>query len=207
MKKLMALFVVLVVSGICAQVCCAPVQLADYILVYKVTISGKVVDTYNDEIISAKIQGYWVVSCDKVTNGVEIIDSRIVLYGKLDGAKVYDTVTPVSWDMLLVGETGYPDVDIAVISMELPTCNLIMHGKLKTADIGLASKEGIAPSFAGGALFDGSFFGLTYIMGSGTITAKLDSKLTKQNVSAGSALSVLNTIISNQLVAKNYNEL
>jgi hypothetical protein len=205
MKKLVAMFVLMAVLAMSVPAYSAPSY--DYILVYKVTIGGKVVNTWEDEIISAKIQGYWIVSLDKVTDGIEITDSRLVLYGNLDGYKVYDTVTANSWDMLLVGETGYPDVDIAIVSMELPTCNLIIHGKLKAANIGLTEKEWIPASFSGGALFDGSFFGLANIMGSGTVSAKLDSTLTKTNVLGGSALSVLNNIIANKLIAKGYQEL
>jgi hypothetical protein len=91
--------------------------------------------------------------------------------------------------------------------MVLPTCDLIMHGKLRATNIGLVEKEWIPTSLTGGTLFDGSFFGLAYIMGSGTISARLDSRLTKANVSVGNASSVMDTIILSQLVAKGYSEL
>ena len=204
MKKLGAIVVMLAVMGVSVPVY-SITPAADYILVYKVTISGKVVDTFNDEIVSAKIQGYWVVSVDETPGNAEIVDSGLVIFGKLDGRKVYDTVTAVSLDLLLVGETG--EADIGSVSMELPTCDVIMFGPLKSMDIGLLEKKGIPASFTGGALFNGTFFGLTNIMGSGTVSAKLDPKLTKANVKGPNATSVLNTIILNELIAKGYSEL
>jgi hypothetical protein len=198
MKKLMALFVMFVILGTSVPAYCIP--LADLVLVYKVTISGKVVDVYEEEIISVKIPAYLVLSIDEDGSDTYIINAGLVLYGKLDGQKVYQKIDSVDADLTLL---GYPDDDIHIVTITPPNSEAIIFGKIKFIDVGAGAKRWIPTSLTGGVLFDGDFFSLGNFVGTGTVSAKLDSKWTKANVSAGSTSSVVNAI-EDYLLAKKY---
>jgi hypothetical protein len=200
MRRLMALFVMLAALGVCAPVCYAPAPVADLVLVYKLTIRGKVVDKGEEEIISVKFPAYLVLSIDENAGGADIINAGLVLYGKIDGQKKYQKIDSVTADLTLL---GYPDDDIHVVHIMPPNSEAIIFGKIKLTNVGFTSKRWIPTSLTGGVIFDGDFFGLGDFVGSGTVSAKLDSKLTKANVSVGSTSPVVTAIV-NALEDKGY---
>ncbi|MBN2018951.1 MAG: hypothetical protein JW749_01860 [Sedimentisphaerales bacterium] len=189
MKKLSALFVLMVVLGTSVPAYCA--QGTNFILVYKVTISGKVVDKGWEELSSAKVSAYLVLGIYQPNPSTYpfIVDSRLVVYGKYEGDKIYDTASSLGADMELLGD---PEDDICIVTMEPPGSAAVIFGMVKFTDIGLSEKKWIPTKLSGGMVINGDFFGLAEIAGSAKVSAKFDSKLTKKNVSG----SVNSTVVS-----------
>jgi hypothetical protein len=200
MKKLVMFLVMLAVLGSSVPAYCAPGL--SFILVYKVTISGKVVDKVWEEFSSAKVSGYLVLGIYQPNPSTypSIVDSGLVVYGKYEGDKIYETTSSLNADMEL---PGFPNDDICVFDMEPPDSWAVIFGKLKLTDIGLSEKVWIPTKLSGGMLFNGDFFGISEIAGSAKVSAKFDKKLTQANVSTGSIANVVGKIVD-ELEAKGY---
>jgi hypothetical protein len=178
MKRLLALFIMLAVLGMCAPS-------YGYILIYKAQIYGKALDLDNTSIEYGKVKAYVVVaigdgepvpkSAEIVTDGCDgILAAEVIFYDRYSGPKFYYVDSP---DMQLIT----PAEDCAAITINEYDndyqCNLV--GKLKPANIGLEGKRYVAKALAGSMLMDGTFFDMADIIGAATVTATLETKLTK----------------------------
>ena len=178
MKKLVTMVAVLGVLAFC---------LPSYgeILVYKVAITGKAVYYEEDEggygIGSGTIRGYWVADVNFADAEYPNVDANdaLIVYGKDDeGEKVWEDVGSVGeYNQWAIGSSWAVGVDIVDEYVQIEGCAI---GKAKKIDIGAADKQIVATSLTGhGILWGDPLYG-TELFGSGTISAKLDSRRTKE---------------------------
>jgi len=177
MKRLLALFIMLAVLGMCAPS-------YGYILIYKAQIYGKALDLDNTSIEYGKVKAYVVVAIAdgepvpklaEIADGCDgILHAEVIFYDRYKGPKFYAVDDPY---MQLIT----PAEDCAAITINEYDnnyqCNMV--GKLKPTNIGLEGKKYVAKELAGSMLMNGTFFDLTDIIGAATVTATLDTKLTK----------------------------
>jgi len=205
MKKLLALFVLLAVLGLC-------MPSYGYVLIYKLQIYGKAVDLTDDAVSSVeygKVKAYMVLEIQptqdeetpeqmikQLTDGqsAEIVDSELIIYDRYKGPKFYVTEFP-EIELIL---TPQPDEELAAITIrpyESGQYQANLVGKLKMTDVGLDKKVDVPQSLAGSMLMNGFFFDEEDIIGATTVTGTLEKKLTKIANQEGSEIDPVEEII------------
>jgi hypothetical protein len=185
MKKLIILLAVLI---LCVGAYGAP------ILIYK--ISGRASGELGGEAGSVSWKGYLVIdTADADAN------SSIILYGKVDGAKEYEEIDDVADDY-------NADAVTASIVLDNPVPGAAA-GKTKSTDLGGGyDANDVAKSMKGGIVFDDATEPLTGLtgIGGGTLSLKLDSKLTKAANESGLDEDETQDAITTALEAKGYED-
>jgi hypothetical protein len=192
MKTLAKLVMLLVVLALCLP------AYGD-ILVYKVSIKVKGIDVDEDERGTLKARGYLVVEADFGFG--DIYDSSLILYGKDDeGDKVQETFVDAI-DYFIWLETSHGAIlDIGGVG------EAVLTGKAKPTNVGTDEKVDIAKKMTGNVLVDGVLPLVGFdALGSGTISARLHSKWTKDaNEDGGIAFGVVVGIVELYLDDKGY---
>ncbi|MGB7582285.1 MAG: hypothetical protein WBL85_07570, partial [Sedimentisphaerales bacterium] len=85
MRKLLTMFVLLGVLGVCAPS-------YGFIVVYKVAISYKTLATDYDTIAKGAIKGVLVMNIDDSSEPAVIDEAQFVLYGNVEGGKHYESL-------------------------------------------------------------------------------------------------------------------
>jgi hypothetical protein len=181
MKRLLALLVVLAVLGICAPS-------YGYILIYKAQIYGKALNFDDGSMDYGKVKAFLVLAIgtveldtftalNMVPSGDEILASDLIFYDRYKGPKYYAEVRPY----IELAQTPQPDATVEALTINMGEGNVqaIVVGKLKPTNIGLGKKVNVPQDLAGSMLWNGSFLDLADIIGAATVTATLETKLTK----------------------------
>jgi hypothetical protein len=184
MKRLLALFIMLAVLGMCAPS-------YGYILIYKVQMYGKAANLDDDSISYGKVKAYLVLSIAdeeeppepyletlQISDGCDgIVDANVIFYDRYKGPKFQFIDDSASVEFQMSPESDGKCAIVGIDSDYGYQCNLV--GNLKATNIGLGKKVNVPKDLVGGMLMDGPFFDLSHIFGSATVTATLDTKLTK----------------------------
>jgi len=187
MRKLLAIFVLLAVLGVC-------VPSYGFIVVYKVTISYKTLATDYDTIVKGAVKGFLVVNIDDSGEPAVIDEAGFVLYGNIEGGKYYESLDITDYIELTEGENNAA-ITIGTTGGIDYSANLF--GKLKATNIGLSGTKSIPPALSGGILMNGTFFYTADLIGFSTVSATLDSKTTKTANGTGATVSdVVDNIIN-----------
>jgi len=148
MRKLLALFVMLVVLGVCAQS-------YGFLVVYNVSCPVKGVD--DTTAVTIPLKGYLVLNLDDVDG--DLVDANLILYGKdSDKNKVYVVLNDSdSNDFLDISIQRQGEQVIVGIDAGGPfDFESLMLGKVKATNVGLADKQDIPGSLKGViAVWDG----------------------------------------------------
>lgn len=174
MKKLILLLVLVAL--------CVPAY--GDILIYKVSIKVQgIAENGSAEMGKASLKGYLVLDVvDFSTSPIMIVDDTLLVYGKDNiGDKIYNSTNTGLWiDGFVI------DSKSAVFAyMNAWGADLSATGKSKMTDIGTLQDEVIAKSLKGalttnpGGMSD-PLDPVTSLYGSGKVSAKLDSKYTKE---------------------------
>jgi len=160
------------------------------ILVYKVSIAGKVIgNTGEDAIFSNQnLKGYMVIDIDTTDPDNEADESALIVYGKVDGEKVQinlgDLLDYYYMDAMAKADTYavfaglYSSIDGGG---DLVDVSAVLIGKATLTNIGFEDQRIVAKSLAGNFLLWSDPFGDLdlSIEGSGKIKADLQSNWTK----------------------------
>ena len=175
MKKLLALFVMLAVLGLCTPS-------FGYVLVYKLMISGKALDLDEQGLGAGKMKGFLVLEIIGVDGGTDVGDAGVVLYDRVPGPKAYQAIEVSS----LISVVMTDDDDFVAFSIvdDATGYRANLTGKTKITAVGLDEKVRIPNTLTGGILMGeasdpGSFFDMSDLVGSANVTATLHKKLTK----------------------------
>jgi hypothetical protein len=177
MKKLVTMAVLLIVLGLCLPAYSADAN--DNVLVYKVSISGKVIDDVNG-IQSGSIKGYLVVDVNTAITDVNttIDDCNLIAYGKNDdGVKVQYTWAGVNYDADVTSSIG---VDFWQPGYWFE--GILIGKNVKETDIGVDADVEVAKNLSGHILlWCDPLTGTSYeLLGSGKISMKLDNRFTRE---------------------------
>ncbi|MGD0573605.1 MAG: hypothetical protein ABSB11_11400 [Sedimentisphaerales bacterium] len=187
MRKLLAMFVLLGVLGVCAPS-------YGYILVYKVNISYKTLATDYDTIAKGAIKGVLVMNVNDSNESAVIDAADFVLYGNVEGEKHYESLDITDY-IELTGSGNNAAITIGATGGIDYSANLF--GKLKATNIGLSGTKSIPSALSGGILMNGTFFYTADLIGFSTVSATLDSKTTQTANRTGANVSdVVDNIIS-----------
>jgi hypothetical protein len=184
MKKLVALFIIMALLGICSPS-------YGYILVYKVTGSLKAVEWNSNALSSVSVKGYLALDIND-TNDADV-DANMVLYGKnaagalkyyLDGlSDTNNADNGIAWN----NSGMYVGLDAWNLSNphrpEQFQYEFVVTGKVKSADVGLGTGtlRPVVSSLKGsmiswwGQIFDAG----RELYGTGAASMALDTKQTK----------------------------
>ncbi len=181
MKRFVSLFALLAVLAMCAPS-------YGYILIYKAQIYGKAQmfdeDTYG-AITYGKVKAYIVLAVGEgKPTGISIespipdfcdgiLDGEVIFYDRYKGPKFYAEDDP-GMDLI----SGENSVGIAINRYGGPYA-LFVVGTLKPTKIGFEEKVFVAKDLAGSMLIDGGFMDLFGVFGAATVTATLETNLTK----------------------------
>jgi len=195
MRKLLAMFVLLAVLGVCAPS-------YGYILVYKVTISYKTLVTDDDVIATGAIKGFLVMNVNDSGEPAVIDAAGFVLYGKVEGEKHYESLDITDYIVL----TGSDHIGAITIGAGGGTDYRVnVFGKLKETNVGITDNtKPIPPTLSGGILMNGTFFYIADLIGFSTVSATLDSATTKTANGEGADVSEVVDNIVSALEAKGY---
>jgi len=210
MKKFMSVLLVMAMLVMCAPS-------FGYILVYKCIISGIGIDDTGG-MGSGKLKAYLVLDIDdSVPANIFIDDSSLLLYDRVPGPKSFTVLEDgVDYDIYLELSPTSANANVAAISIADSAAfgytNIV--GKLKAVDIGLVGKKVVATSIKGHSLFGaafagyGSFFDMTDVIGSSSITGTLSKTMTKEANRAAVAVTATDVTdeIANNLIAKHFEE-
>jgi hypothetical protein len=186
MRRIMVLLPVLALSMISSAAYGA--ALHNYVLIYKASISGKVLDFDASSLGARHLSAYLVLDID---DGLEPADYAVIDYAAIVIYDVHDKsylVIDTTGGAIAVNmglSPGPGGEKIAAIDISDPVkANLwcIMTGKIKMKDVGLPGgkmKKIVPASLKGNLVINNTFFDQTDIMGSGVIKATLNSGLTK----------------------------
>jgi len=170
MKKLVTMAVLLIVLGICLPAY-SVTDVNDNILVYKVSISGKVFDV--NGFGSGRVKGYAVVDVNTTD-----VNSAFIAYGKYDGDKIQETwVISVERDLEEIGSWG---VGVEFWEKSDYWFEGIALGKAKETDIGVDDEALVAKSLSGNILLWVNPLTGEELLGSGKISLKLDRNTTEE---------------------------
>lgn len=187
MRKLLAIFVLLAVLGVC-------VPSYGFILVYKATISYKTLATDYDTIVKGTIKGFLVMNIDDSGEPAVIDEAQFVLYGNVEGGKHYESLDIT--DYIELTESGN-NAAITIGATGGIDYSANLFGKLKATNIGLSGTKSIPSALSGGILMNGTFFYTADLIGFSTVSATLDSKTTKTANGTGATVSdIVDNIIS-----------
>jgi hypothetical protein len=186
MKRLLALFVMLAVLGLCAPS-------YGYILIYKAQMYGKVLNFDDSAIEYGKVKAFLVLQVDIVEDGPKEVSlasdfdgvgADLIFYDRYKGPKFY---AEFSSPTLYIHLTQAPQPDPTTEAISLSICEQVqanLVGNLKPTDIGLGKKVNVPRELAGSMLMNGMYFDFSDIIGAATVTATLETKLTKMANSA-----------------------
>ncbi len=174
MKRLSALFVVLVMLGMCTSS-------YGYFLIYNLSSTIKGIDDIN--VVTIKFKGYLVMNLDNDTNS--LIDANMIIYGRdPNGHKVYVQLNSSDSNDFLDSSTverGNKRHFYRLNGKSPFDFDSFMMGTVRSTNIGLSKRILLAPSLKGYITGeDGIFLGLNQkIAGTGTISASLYTIATK----------------------------
>ena len=211
MKRLLALFVLLAVLGMCAPS-------YGYILIYKAQMYGKVLNFDDSAIEYGKVKAFLVLQVDIVEDGPKEVSlvsdycdvtADLIFYDRYKGPKFYAEIKPS------INLTQAPQPEPTTEAISLSICEQVqanLVGNLKATDIGLGKKVNVPRDLAGSMLMNGMYFDLSDIIGAATVTATLETKLTKSantlDVSSEEeAFGLTIDAIKNSLKDKGFNDL
>ena len=206
MKRLLVLFVILGVLGVCAPS-------YGYILVYKLSTTVKAVDTRTgvDAAEVIKLKGYLIVDYNETD--VDVNDADVVMYGKDQDDTLACFRLDVEEDLTLNYEIGDINANAWVGFRQggnRSGIEVLLTGKTKVKDIGLSEDKTIPGTLKGTLIvWDEIFLDPTrwYLLkGSGNVSAPLHSGLTKEaNENSYSSNTLADAIIAD-LVADGYDD-
>ena len=199
MKKLMAVIMILAVLGVCSSS-------YGYILVYKLSSTMRTVDTTADAAEIIKLKGYLIIDINETLS--EVNDADVVIYGKDDDETLscyrfdYDVDLDIDWE-----EHGTNVVIDFRQGGNRSGIEVILTGKTKAKNIGLDTAKTVASNLKGSmVVWDEIFLDVSWntLEGSGSVSAPLNSGLTKAaNEDSSSSNTIADEIIAG-LVDKGY---
>jgi len=203
MRKLLTLFVMLAVLGVCAPS-------YGYLLIYQVSSTFKGVDTDANSAENVPIKGFLVLDMDDTDQTLN--DAQLVLYGKdADKDKVYFVETfggsaGIDWTV----EGDFVTVDLGDSSDPFDY-EMILTGKITDKNVGLGAddKKGVANSLKGtivswqGMIFDDS----QALFGTGDTSMTFYAGVTKSYNKDGATLDEVVADIQSWLAKNHYNEI
>jgi hypothetical protein len=203
MRKLLTLFVMLAVLGVCAPS-------YGYLLIYNVSSTFKGVDSDANSAENVPIKGFLVLDMNDPNETLD--DAEMVLYGKdADKAKVYFVETfggdaGIDWTV----EGDFVTVDLEDSSDPFDY-EMRLTGKIADKNVGLGAddKKGVANSLKGtivswqGMIFDDS----QVLFGSGITSMTFYPGPTKSYNEDDATIDEVVADIQSFLEHKNYNEI
>jgi hypothetical protein len=185
MKKSVLVCVMLAALGISAQA-------YGYVLVYNVFGMVQAVDTADNSRDLKTVNGFIVLNVNETDGTVD--ESSVVLYGREGWRNRIFTVTD---DAVVL--TPYGNSIVLMVDTGMGN-EIIMTGRARNTNIGLAGRTSAAPTLEGGmSLVGGQLFDLNeWLVGAGAMQAMLNNWLTRNaNQTAITVDEAVDSILTN----------